>query len=87
MPGMPSMANTPPGPDMPSMDGAKHVTGGSTDQGTLHDQSGNGSFLTVAQRDRAAVGLTQGEKRPQEYAPLIDQYLKNLADQSSSESQ
>ena len=73
---------------MPSMDGAKTVTGGSTDKGTMHDgPSGGSKFISVNGRDRDVVTLTQGEKRPQEYAPLIDQYLKNLADQSSSASQ
>lgn len=87
-PGPPSMAPTPPGPDMPSMDGAKTVGGGNNDKNALHGVADDkGSFLTVAQRDRTAVGMSQGEKRPQEYAPLIDQYLKNLADQSSSATQ
>jgi len=64
--------------------GAKTVSGGNTDKGTLHDTTGNGKFVTVASRDRAAIEQTQAEKRPQEYAPMIDQYMKNLADQSSS---
>ena len=84
MPGMPGMTPMPPGPDMPSMDGAKMMTGGSTDKGTLHNVSGNGKFVSVAARDRIAIDQTQEEKRPQEYAPMIDQYMKNLADQSSS---
>ena len=83
---VPGMVPAPPEPDAPSKDGAKMVSGGSTDKGALHDVSGAGAFLTVATRDRSAVGQTQSEKRPQEYAPMIDQYLKNLADQSSSSS-
>jgi hypothetical protein len=73
-----------PGP--PGMTPATSVTGGSTQKGTLHDVVGNGKFVTVASRDRAAIGQTQQENRPQEYAPMIDQYMKNLADQSSSSS-
>jgi len=83
-PGKPGMAPAPPGPEMHNKDGAKTVTGGNTDKGTLHDVSGDGKFVTVAARDRAAIDQTQEEKRPQEYAPMIDQYMKNLADQSST---
>ena len=51
----------------------------------MHDSpSSPGKFVTVASRDRAAIEQTQSEKRPQEYAPMIDQYMKNLADQSSA---
>ena len=72
---------------MPSMDGAKTVTGGSTDKGTLHSGPSDGEkFITVQGRQRVAIGTSQAEKRPQEYAPQIDQYMKNLADQSSSSS-
>lgn len=79
--GMPAMG---PASAKTSRDGAKTVAGGSTVKGTLHETEGNGKFVTVAARDRAAIDQTQEEKRPQEYAPLIDQYMKNLADQSSS---
>ncbi len=81
------MAEMPPGPDMPSMDGAKNISGGSTDKGTLHGVTGNGKFVSVVARDREAIAQTQSENRPQEYAPMIDQYMKNLADQSSATSQ
>jgi len=77
----------PPGPDMPNSDGAKTITGGSTDKGTLHESpNGNGRFITVTSRTRFAVGATSEEKRPQEYAPMIDQYMKNLADQDTAAS-
>lgn len=79
MPGQPGQPGT------PSPDGAKDLTGGSTQKGSLHDAaSSSGKFVTVASRDRAAIDQTQSEKRPQEYAPMIDQYMKNLADQSSA---
>lgn len=58
--------------------------GGSLEKGTEHAVSGAGKFVSVAARDRMAIEQSQSEKRPQEYAPMIDQYLKNLADQSSS---
>jgi hypothetical protein len=87
MPGPASMAKTAPGPDTPSTTGAKTVGGGNLDKNALHGTpSGPGKFITVTSRDRQAIELTQGEKRPQEYAPMIDQYMKNLSDQSSSSS-
>ena len=81
-PGMPGMP--PPGPGAPGTAGATTLSSGSTAKGTLHNTTGDGKFVTVASRDRAAIDQTQAEKRPQEYAPMIDQYMKNLADQSSS---
>ncbi|HMJ89286.1 MAG TPA: hypothetical protein VK530_05695 [Candidatus Acidoferrum sp.] len=40
------------------------------------------SFVGLPQRDRAAIQQSQAEKYPQEYGPLVEQYLKNLSDQS-----
>jgi hypothetical protein len=37
-------------------------------------------------RERTAITETQGETRPQEYSPMIDQYLKNLSDQATASS-
>jgi hypothetical protein len=78
----PPDANPQPGP--PGSDPAQGVTAGSTQAGTLHDASGHGKFVALEARDRAAIDQTQTEKRPQEYSAMIDQYMKNLADQSSS---
>jgi hypothetical protein len=64
--------------------GAQDINTGSNEKGKLHDTLGNGKFITVTARDRAAIDQTQTEKRPQEFAPLIDQYMKNLSDQASS---
>ena len=41
-----------------------------------------GQFTGLPKRDRAAIQQSQGEKYPQEYGPLVEQYLKNLSDQS-----
>jgi hypothetical protein len=51
----------------------------------MHGVSGSDKFISLAARERAAVGESQEEKRPQEYAPMIDQYMKNLADQASEQ--
>jgi hypothetical protein len=85
-PGKAGYAMVPPGHDTPSLTGAHNISGGSLDKGTLHAAYGNGKFLSVQNRDRAAVAETQGEPRPQEYAPMIDQYLKNLSDQATASS-
>jgi len=84
-PGGPPMPGGPPQPgDMPSDITATSINTGSTTKGTLHDVQGNGKFITVTSRDRAAIAQTQTEKRPQEFAPMIDQYMKNLSDQASA---
>ena len=70
--------------DQPGDIAATSISGGANDGGKLHDTLGNGKFITVTSRDRAAIDQTQTEKRPQEFAPLIDQYMKNLSDQASS---
>jgi hypothetical protein len=44
---------------------------------------GQGQFTGLPARDRAAIQQSQGEKYPQEYGPLVEQYLKNLSDQGS----
>ncbi len=42
--------------------------------------AGAGQFTGLPKRDRAAIQQSQGEKYPQEYGPLVEQYLKNLSD-------
>jgi hypothetical protein len=69
---------------MPSDIAATDINGGSNTKGTLHDTMGNGKFITVTSRDRAAIDQTQTEKRPQEFGAMIDQYMKNLSDQASA---
>lgn len=61
------------------------IAGGDNKKGTLHDVNGTDKFISLAARERAAIGQSQEEKRPQEYAPMIDQYMKNLADQASAQ--
>jgi hypothetical protein len=43
---------------------------------------GGGTFTRLPNRDRAALQQSQSEKYPQEYGPLVEQYLKNLSDQA-----
>lgn len=49
--------------------------------GPRRNSSGSGRFIGLPARERAALLQSQGEGYPQEYAPMIEQYLKNLSDQ------
>lgn len=49
--------------------------------GPRRNASGTGRFIGLPARERAALLQSQGEGYPQEYAPMIEQYLKNLSDQ------
>jgi hypothetical protein len=40
-------------------------------------------FLGLPTRDRATIRQAQAEKYPQEYAVDVEQYLRNLSDESS----
>jgi hypothetical protein len=62
------------------------MTPGSLTKGTTTANGSEGKFIALQQRDRAAMDQAKEEKRPEQYASQIDQYLKNLADQSSSNS-
>ncbi len=50
-------------------------------EGPRGSASGSGRFIGLPARERAALLQSQGEHYPQEYAPMIEQYLKNLSDQ------
>jgi hypothetical protein len=50
--------------------------------GARNGNAGSSSFVGLPKRDRAAIQQSQAEKYPQEYGPLVEQYLKNLSDQS-----
>jgi hypothetical protein len=47
------------------------------------ETQGQGRFTGLPPRERAALLQSQAEKYPQEYGPLIEQYLKNLSDETS----
>jgi hypothetical protein len=50
--------------------------------GPLKSASGSGEFVRLPSRDRAAIQQSRSENYPQEYGPLVEQYLKNLSDQA-----
>ena len=70
---------TPP-PKGSGKDGNWNGQGGA--DGAHRAASGTGTFIGLPKRDRAAIQQSQAEKYPQEYGPLVEQYLKNLSDQS-----
>ena len=81
-PGKGQAKGTPP----PRGDGQRgnwEGAGGST--GPRNGVAGSSSFTGLPKRDRAAILQSQTEKYPQEYGALVEQYLKNLADQSGNE--
>jgi hypothetical protein len=49
--------------------------------GPRRNTTGSGRFIGLPARDRAALLQSQGEGYPAEYAPMIEQYMKNLSDQ------
>jgi hypothetical protein len=76
-----------PGQGTPSQRGDGKVgnwagTGGT--QGPRQATDGSSGYLSLPKRDRAALQQSQAEKYPQEYGPLVEQYLKNLSDQAGN---
>ena len=70
---------TPP-PRGTGQDGNWSGAGGAN--GARRATAGDGTFIGLPKRDRAAIQQSQAEKYPQEYGPLVEQYLKNLSDQN-----
>ena len=70
-----------PTPQGSGRDGNWRGSGGA--DGAKRGTVGQGQFTGLPARDRAAIQQSQGEKYPQEYGPLVEQYLKNLSDQGS----
>jgi hypothetical protein len=71
-----------PGPQGNGRQGNWAGPGGA--EGPRSGTAGPGQFTGLPARDRAAILQSQGEKYPQEYGPLVEQYLKNLADQAGA---
>jgi hypothetical protein len=56
--------------------------GDGSPDGARADVRGNGQYLGLPPRDRQAVQQSQGEKYPQEYGSMVEQYYRNLSDAS-----
>jgi hypothetical protein len=52
-------------------------------EGARRSTVGSGEFLSLPGRDRAAIQQSRSESYPQEYGPMVEQYLKNLSDQAA----
>jgi len=66
------------------MNGAPKDSNGAVLKG-VGDMGGLGTVMgTLSHKDRDAILQFQAEKSPPEYAPLVQQYLKNLADSGGS---
>ena len=47
--------------------------------------AGNGNYQGLPPRDRAALQQSQKDKYPEEYAPLIEQYLRSLSEEGGKQ--
>ncbi len=77
----PTPGQTPPAP---GGDGTGNFSKAAQD-GAVKEVTGQSAFIGLPARDRQAIKQSQDEKYPEEYGPLIEQYLRNLAEQSSRE--
>jgi hypothetical protein len=84
----PAMANgrpvpAPPGPATPNTTLATAAPGSVEGQLPARSIDARGRYIPTQDRVRVAILQTEGEHRPMEYAPMIEQYLQNLSDQSN----
>ena len=82
-PGQAQAQNQPGTPPEKAKGDQGNFDGKGGDQGEKRKVSGSSGFLGLPARDRAAIMQSQSEKYPQEYGPMVEQYLKNLSDESS----
>jgi hypothetical protein len=64
-----------------SKDSRNAQTGQGNSDGARADVRGSGQYVGLPPRDRQAVQQSQGEKYPQEYGSMVEQYYRNLSDQ------
>ena len=69
-------------------DGAKGYEPGSEEGVQRGSRAANAGrkpiFTNLPPRERAAIEQGQAEKYPEEYGPLVEQYLRNLANESGA---
>ena len=82
-PPAPGAPGTPGVPSPSSGDGPGSQGDGGNAQAGSRKTDNKGQFLGLPARDRAAIQQAQSEKYPQQYATKVEQYLQNLADESS----
>jgi hypothetical protein len=54
-----------------------------TNDGPRREKDGAATYVGLPARDRAALQQSQGEKYPEEYGTMVEQYMKNLSDQEN----
>jgi hypothetical protein len=70
-------------PDMGTGDRKEIDGGGPTEGGPRNStDTSSSAYLGLPPRDRQAIQQSQKEKYPAEYAPMVEQYLRNLSDQN-----
>ena len=81
------MPGSQPGqPGQPGSQSAQNYTpaGNETAQVGTRTVAGKVSFTALPPRERAVIEQAQGEKYPEEYGAQVEQYLLNLARESST---
>ena len=81
----PTAPSSSPAPPSAQGNGAGSLANPGAVSATLaaKEVTGSSAYLGLPARDRQAIQQSQGEKYPAEYGPMIEQYLRNLAEQSS----
>lgn len=85
MPGGPPIPGTEPGPPMgpnPDPKGGELSPAGPDGAGPRGNATSGKKFVKLPERDRQALMSTGAAKYPEEYGPAIEQYLRNLSDES-----
>ncbi len=55
---------------------------GALERGARGTAESRGKFLGLPERERKTIEQAQAEKYPQQYAPMVQQYLRNLSEAS-----
>jgi len=53
------------------------------EKGSLAEIVSKGKFVGLPARDREAIQQSRAEKYPEEFATMVEQYMKNLSDEST----
>jgi len=54
-----------------------------TNDGSRRGRDGSATYVGLPARDREALHQSQGEKYPEEYGTMVEQYMRNLSDQEN----
>jgi hypothetical protein len=82
-PGQPAPGGPPGAPSTGGNGEGAWAPGGALTAQAGGTVSGKGQFVGLPERDRATIRQAQSEKYPQQYAAEVEQYLRNLSDEST----